>query len=62
MRESRIKDALSSLRTTAGEFGAAVLRVRIETGDAVVTVASPPGAGAELTLLQSDRLAAPIDL
>jgi len=62
VRESRIKDALSSLRTTAGEFGAAVLRVRIETGDAVVTVASPPGAGAELTLLQSDRLAAPIDL
>jgi hypothetical protein len=62
VRESRIEDALSSLRTTAGEFGAAVLRVRIETGDAVVTVASPPGAGAELTLLQSDRLAAPIDL
>jgi len=62
VRESRIEDALSSLRTTAGEFGAAVLRVRIETGDAVVTVASPPGAGTELTLLQSDRLAAPIDL
>jgi hypothetical protein len=62
VRETRIEDALSSLRTTGGEFGAAVLRVRIETGDAVVTVASPPGAGTELTLLQSDRLTAPIDL
>jgi hypothetical protein len=60
--ESRIGDALSSLRTTAGEFGAAVLRVRIETGDAIVTVASPPGATTQLPVLQTERLAAPVDL
>jgi stage II sporulation SpoE-like protein len=60
--ESRIADALSSLRTTAGEFGAAVLRVRMETGDATVTVASPPGATADMPLLQPEKLAAPIDL
>ena len=47
---------------TAGEFGAAVLRVRIETNDVTVTVASPPGAMAEMPLLQPERLAAPIDL
>jgi hypothetical protein len=62
VRESRIADALSSLKTTAGEFGAAVLRVRIETGDAIVTVASPPGATTQLPVLQSERLAAPVDL
>ena len=64
VRENRIADALSSLRTTAGEFGAAVLRVRMETGDATVTVASPPGQGAanEMPLFQPERLAAPIDL
>jgi serine phosphatase RsbU (regulator of sigma subunit) len=60
--ERRIEDALSSLRTTAGEFGAAVLRVRMETDDVVVTVASPPGTTAELPVLQAERLAAPIDL
>jgi hypothetical protein len=60
--EGRIEDALSSLRTTAGEFGAAVLRVRIETGEAVVTVASPPGATTELPVLQGVQLAAPVDL
>jgi Stage II sporulation protein E (SpoIIE) len=62
VRESRIEDALSSLRTTAGEFGAAILRVRIETGDAIVTVASPRGATTDLPVLQSERLAAPVDL
>jgi pimeloyl-CoA synthetase len=60
--EARIDDALSSLRTTAGEFGAAVLRVRIETGEAIVTVSSPPGATTELPVLQGARLAAPVDL
>lgn len=60
--EARIEDALSSLRTTAGEFGAAVLRVRIETGEAIVTVASPPGATTELPVFQGARLAAPVDL
>jgi hypothetical protein len=60
--ENRTADALSSLRTTAGEFGAAVLRVRMETGDATVTVASPPGATHELPQLQPEKLAAPIDL
>jgi hypothetical protein len=62
VRESRIADALSSLRTTAGEFGAAVLRVRIDMGDAVVTVASPPGTTTQLPALQTERLAAPVDL
>jgi pimeloyl-CoA synthetase len=62
VRESRIGEALSSLRTTAGEFGAAVLRVRIEMGDAVVTVASPPGTTTQLPALQTERLAAPVDL
>jgi Stage II sporulation protein E (SpoIIE) len=61
-RESRIADALSSLRTTAGEFGAAVLRVRIETDDVSVTVASPPGTTSDLPLIHAERLAAPIDL
>lgn len=60
--ETRIADALSSLRTTAGEFGAAVLRVRIETDHTTVTVASPPGSTTQLPLLQAERLAAPIDL
>jgi Stage II sporulation protein E (SpoIIE) len=60
--EGRIDDALSSLRTTAGEFGAAVLRVRIETGEAIVTVASPPGATTELPMFQGAPLAAPVDL
>jgi hypothetical protein len=62
VNERRIEDALSSLRTTAGEFGAAVLRVRIETDDAMVTVASPPGTTSQLPVLQVARLAAPIDL
>jgi hypothetical protein len=61
-REARIADALSSLRTTAGEFGAAVLRVRIETSDVSVTVASPLGSTADLPLIPAERLAAPIDL
>jgi hypothetical protein len=60
--ESRVGDALSSLKTTAGEFGGAVLRVRMETDGTSVTVASPPGATTELPALQGVRLAAPIDL
>jgi hypothetical protein len=59
---NRIADALASLRTTAGEFGGAVLRVRIETGETTVTVGSPPGAAAELPALHGVRLAAPVDL
>ena len=61
-RGGQIADAVMSLRTTAGEFGAAVLRVRMETGETTVTVASPRGATTELPLLQPERLAAPIDL
>jgi hypothetical protein len=60
--ESRIGDALSSLKTTAGEFGGAVLRVRTDTNGTTVTVASPPGATSDLPALQGVRLAAPIDL
>jgi hypothetical protein len=60
--DSRIGDALSSLKTTAGEFGGAVLRVRMETDGTSVTVASPPGATSDLPALHGVRLAAPIDL
>jgi len=61
--DAKSADALTSLRTTAGEFGAAVLRVRMETGDTTVTVASPRGATTtDVPLLQPERLAAPIDL
>jgi hypothetical protein len=60
--QGRIDEALSSLKTTAGEFGGAVLRVHIETGETTVTVGSPPGAAAELPALHGIRLAAPVDL
>ncbi|HEX6457960.1 MAG TPA: SpoIIE family protein phosphatase [Thermoleophilaceae bacterium] len=60
--EGRIDEALAALRTTAGEFGAGVLRVRMDTSDTVVTVASPPGTTTQLPVLQGERLAAPIDL
>jgi len=62
VRDGRIEAALSSLKTTAGEFGGGVLRVRIETGETTVTVASPPGSASELPALQGVRLAAPVDL
>jgi hypothetical protein len=62
VRESHIGSALSSLKTTAGEFGGAVLRVRIETGETTVTVASPPGVTTDLPAFQGVRLAAPVDL
>ena len=62
VRDSRITDALRSLDTTAGEFGGAVLRVRIETGETTVTVASPPGATSDLPALHGVQLAEPIDL
>ncbi len=62
VRGSRVDAALSSLKTTAGEFGGAVLRVRIETGETTVTVASPPGVTSELPALHGVRLAAPVDL
>ena len=58
----RIEDALSSIRTTAGEFGAAVVRVRIELGQVSVNVASPQNVGRELPAIAGDRLAAPVDL
>jgi hypothetical protein len=58
----RIADALLSLRTTVGEFGAAVLRVRMETDHVTVTVVSPPGRTRELPALRAERLAEPIDL
>jgi serine phosphatase RsbU (regulator of sigma subunit) len=58
----RIEDALCSLKTTAGEFGSAVLRVRMELGNVNVTVASPQGAGRELPVLAGEQLAAPVDL
>jgi hypothetical protein len=62
VNESRIDEALAALRTTAGEFGGAVLRVRVETGDTVVSVASPPGAATQLPVLQGEQLATPVDL
>jgi hypothetical protein len=62
VRDSRIGDALSSLKTTAGEFGGAVVRVRIETGETTVTVASPPGATSDLPALHGVQLAEPVDL
>jgi serine phosphatase RsbU (regulator of sigma subunit) len=58
----RIVDALSSIRTTAGEFGAAVVRVRIELGQVSVNVAAPQNVGRELPAIAGDRLAAPVDL
>jgi hypothetical protein len=58
----KIDGALSSLKTTAGEFGGAILRVRIETGNTTVSVASPPGTTTQLPALQGVRLAAPVDL
>jgi DNA-binding transcriptional ArsR family regulator len=58
----RIADALCSLKTTAGEFGSAVLRVRTEPGSVNVSVASPSGAARELPLIAGERLAAPVDL
>jgi hypothetical protein len=62
VRDSRIGGALSSLKTTAGEFGGAVVRVRIETGETTVTVASPPGATSDLPALHGVQLAEPVDL
>jgi hypothetical protein len=60
--QNRIPDTLTSLKTTAGEFGGAVVRVRMETGETTVTVGPPPGAAADLPALQGIRLAAPVDL
>jgi serine phosphatase RsbU (regulator of sigma subunit) len=59
---NQIADALLSLRTTAGEFGSAVARVRTETGETTVSVAAPEGRGRELPALHGERLAAPVDL
>jgi serine phosphatase RsbU (regulator of sigma subunit) len=58
----RISDALRSLGATAGEFGAAVLRVRMETGYTSVDVASPTSTPRELAALPRLRLAEPVDL
>jgi serine phosphatase RsbU (regulator of sigma subunit) len=58
----RIEDALASIRTTAGEFGAAIVRVRIELGQVSVNVAAPQNIGRELPAIAGDRLAAPVDL
>ena len=55
-------EALTALRTTAGEFGAAVLRVRSDTAGTAVSVASPPGTTTQLPVLHGERLAAPVDL
>ncbi len=55
-------EALTALQTTAGEFGAAVLRVRSDTAGTTVSVASPPGTTTQLPALQGERLAAPVDL
>jgi serine phosphatase RsbU (regulator of sigma subunit) len=58
----RIAEGLLSLRTTAGEFGSAVARVRTETGETTVSVVAPEGRGRELPALNSERLATPVDL
>jgi serine phosphatase RsbU (regulator of sigma subunit) len=60
--DERIVDAITSIRTTAGEFGAAVVRVRIELGQVSVNVAAPQNLGRELPAIAGDRLAAPVDL
>jgi serine phosphatase RsbU (regulator of sigma subunit) len=58
----QVEEAVTALRTTVGEFGGAVLRVRIEAGEVSVAVDSAGAPVGDLDALPVVHVSAPIDL